>query len=131
MIPDEIEKLARDKKPLPQYSTLPDACYYQTIRGLWDGVRSGRISKDEAHAEKKRILRQYAEFRAAYENCCAVYRAQQDSIRRIGTLRTELHRAESTEDKLRIALRCISIMTGENVTEKMEIEKLEDDVHES
>lgn len=127
MTPDEIEKLARDKKSLPQYSTLPDACYYQTIRSLWDGVRSGRICKEEAHAEKKRLLRQYAEYKASYEKCCAAYKEQQERIRRIGTLRTDLHRAESTEDKLRIAFRCISLMTGENVTEKMEIERLEEE----
>lgn len=130
MTPDEIEKLARDKKPLPQYSTLPDACYYQAIRSLWDGVRSGRICKEEAHAEKKRMLRQYAEFRAAYERYCAAFREQQDNIRRIGTLRTDIAREPDERERLRLCIRAIGAMTGDRVFEKTEIGRLKIDAEE-
>lgn len=124
MTSDEIERLARDGRPLPQYTTLPDACYYETIRALWDAVRSGRITKEEAHSRKRWMLRQYAEYRAGYDNACAVYRKQQDHIRRSELLRAAISKEDDPQEKLRLCLQCIAVMTGDTVLERVELDKI-------
>lgn len=123
---DDMERLARAKKPLPEFTRLPDSCYYWAMRQLYELLRLGKIDRESAGKEKRKLIRQYREFAAVYESSCAVYKEQQEHIRSIGILRTQLHRSKSVEEKLGIALQCISMMTGENVTEKMEIEWMEE-----
>ena len=129
MTTDEIERLARDKKPLPQYTTLPDECYYEAITSLWEKYRAGNIDRAEAHRRKMRLMRRHAEFKACYERCCAVYREQQDNIRNIGTYRTAIGRAEDVRERLRLAILAISAMTGDRVFEKYELKRLEEVQH--
>lgn len=125
MTTDEIEKLARDGKPLPEFTTLPDACYYDAMRMLWERVRKG-LRREQAHAEKMKIRRKYAEFKACYDNACAVYREQQNNIRHIGDLRTRITREPDERERLRLAIRAIGAMTGDVVFEKTQIKRLEE-----
>jgi hypothetical protein len=125
MKPDEIEKLARDGKPLPEFTTLPDACYYDAMQMLWERVRKG-LHREQAHAEKMKIRRKYAEFKACYDNACAVYREQQNNIRHIGDLRTRITREPDERERLRLAIRAIGAMTGDVVFEKTQIKRLEE-----
>lgn len=129
MTAEEIEKLARDRKPLPEFVTLPDCCYYESIAALWENYRLGKIGKDDAHARKMRLIRRYQEFKAVYENCCAVYRQQQDSIRQIGTLRTEIAREPDERERLRLCIQAIGAMTEDKVFLKTELERLEEKEH--
>ena len=98
MTADEIEKLARDRKPLPEHTTLPESCLYETMAGLWDAYRAQHLDRTQAHAAKMRILRQFAEFSASYRKYCEAFREQQDNIRRIGTLRTAIAREKMHYD---------------------------------
>ena len=123
---EEIERLARDNKPLPEFTTLPDACLYETLSALWATYRNGKIGKDDAHARKMRIIRRYKEFTAAYDTCCAVYREQQDNIRKIGTLRTEIAREPDERERLRLCIQAIAVMSGDKVFLKTELERMED-----
>lgn len=125
MTTDEIEKLARDGKPLPEFTTLPDACYYDAMQMLWERVREG-LHREKAHAEKMKIRRRYVEFKACYDNACAVYREQQNNIRRIGDLRTRITREPDERERLRLAIRAIGAMTGDVVFEKTQIKRLEE-----
>ena len=123
---DEIERLARDNKPLPEFTNLPDACYYESITALWATYRNGKIDKDTAHSRKMRIIRRYKEFTAAYDTCCAVYREQQDSIRKLGTLRTEIAREPDERERLRLCIQAIAVMSGDKVFLKTELERMEE-----
>lgn len=127
MTADEIEKLARDRKPLPEFVTLPDACYYEAVTALWETYRLGKLSKDDAHARKMQLIRRYHEFKASYENCCTVYRQQQDNIRKIGTLRTDIAREPDERERLRLCIQVIAAMTGDQVFMKTELVRLEED----
>lgn len=123
---EEIERLARDNKPLPEFTNLPDACLYETLSALWATYRNGKIDKDTAHGRKMRIIRRYKEFTAAYDICCAACREQQNNIRKLGALRTEIHREEDQAARLRLCIRAIAVMTGDKVFEKTELERLEE-----
>lgn len=129
MTVEEIERLARDSKPLPEFTNLPDACLYESLSALWATYRNGKIDKDTAHGRKMRIIRRYMEFTAAYDTCCAVYREQQDNIRKLGTLRTEITREPDERERLRLCIQAIGVMTGDRVFQKTEIERLEDTDH--
>lgn len=126
MTADEIEKLARDRKPLPEHTTLPESCLYETMAGVWDAYRTQRVDREQAHASKMRILRQFAEFSAAYDKYCETFQEQQDNIRRIGTLRTAIARETDERERLRLCIRAIGAMTGDRVFEKTEMERLEE-----
>ena len=128
---EEIERLARDNKPLPEFTNLPDACLYETLSALWATYRNGKIDKDTAHSRKLRIIRRYKEFTAAYDTFCAVYREQQDNIRKIGTLRTDIARETDERERLRLCIQAISVMTGDRVFQKTELERLEEEKHET
>lgn len=123
---EEIERLARDNKPLPEFTNLPDACLYESLSALWSNYRNGKIDKDTAHSSKMRIIRRYKEFTAAYDTFCAVYREQQDNIRKIGTLRTEIAREPDERERLRLCIQAIAVMTGDKVFLKTELERMED-----
>ncbi|MBR2085889.1 MAG: hypothetical protein IJ906_01915, partial [Oscillospiraceae bacterium] len=123
---DEIEKLARDRKPLPEHTTLPESCLYETLAWLWDAYRAQRVDREQAHASKMRILRQFAEFSAAYDKYCETFREQQDNIRRIGTLRTAIVRETDERERLRLCIQAIAAMTGDRVFEKTELRRLEE-----
>ena len=123
MTADEIETLARDKKPLPDFTTLPDACLYETLSALWDSFRAQKIDKDEAHTRKMRLLRRYAEYSAAYENCCKVYREQQDAIRTAGTLLSDIEKAGTVQEVAELSVRLIGTLTGDGSFAERQMKK--------
>ena len=125
MTADEIEMLARDSKPLPQFATLPDACFYEAVTALYENFRTGRVDRQEAHSRKLLLIRRFREFCAVYDASCAAFREQQDNIRRIGTLRTAIARETDERERLRLCIRAIGSMTGDRVFEKTELERLE------
>lgn len=126
MTPDELERLAKNHDALPRYTTLPDSCYYWTMRALWDSLKAGRIDREDASAQKKHLLRQYHEFRAAYDNMCRNYREKQDNILRSDLLRSAVSKSDSFTEKLRYAVEAIGVMTGDTVFVKTELAKLEE-----
>lgn len=123
---NEIERRAMGDSGMPEDVTLPELCYYRTMCSLWQQYRDGRISRDTAAKEKRKVLRLFRETDALCKASLAAYREQQQHIRSIGTLRTELHAAGTAAEKLRIALRMLSLMTGEDVTERVERRETEE-----
>lgn len=121
---EEIERLARDNKPLPEFTALPDACYYDAMRMLWERYKKG-LDREQAHAEKMKIHRRYAEFKACYDHVCAVYREQQENIRKLGDLRTRIAREPDARERLRLCIQAIALMTGDRVFERVELRRLE------
>lgn len=113
MTTDDIERMARDRKPLPTPAKLHEQCYYWTMSGIWSELRGKRMDAHAAAEAKRSALRAFAEFSAAYEVYCAYYRKQQEAIRKIKTARTDILRAETTDEKLRLALEALAAATGD------------------
>lgn len=114
MTTDDIERMARDGRPIPSPATLPDQCYWYTMRGIWADLRAHRLDAKAAAEAKRQALRAYAEYQAAYQVYCAFYARRQDAIRQIGTLRTDILRAGTDREKLRLALRALALVTGDD-----------------
>lgn len=121
----DIEKLAKDHKQCPETANPADLCYYWTMRNVYDGYRAKKVSVDDAKAAKRQAIIQHEQFSVVLSNALIVHKSREAAIHKIGDLRTALHSAGDLDSKYRIALKAITAMTGENVTEKMEAKWLE------
>ena len=87
--------------------------YFSRLRKIYSDYKFGGLDKDTAAKRKAGI---YADYRQDAERdglIGKVYAEYQENIRKAGTLRSEIDKAKTVEDKLRYALECIEAMTGE------------------
>ena len=87
--------------------------YFSRLRKIYSDYKFGGLDKDTAAKRKAGI---YADYRLDAERdglIGKVYAEYQDNIRKAGTLRSDIDKAKTAEDKLRYALECIEAMTGE------------------
>lgn len=125
MTMNEIERLARDSRPLPERTPLPDLCCYEAAAALWMLYRQGAVTREEAHRRKCALAARHAEWSAAVEMVQRLYAQQQDNIRRCGLLRSQIAKTAGRDEKLRLCIEAIGAMTGDTVFVKTENEKLE------
>lgn len=113
MTPKDIEILAHDNRPMPEFSSLTDICLYQAFANLYNRLNLKQIVRDQAKTEKKQILKTYAQIKSENERYIAVCGEYQDNIRKVGTLLSDI---EKSDDAITIALKaceCIQLMIGE------------------
>ena len=87
--------------------------YFSRLRKIYSDYKFGGLDKGTA-AKRKAVI--YAEYRHDAERdglIGKVYAEYQENIRKAGTLRSDIDKAKTVEDKLRYALECIEAMTGE------------------
>ena len=103
-----IEKAAMSGE-MPKLLTIPEKQLFRQLRALYTEYRAGKYTREQARIEKGII---YADFEST-EKLFSVMEEYQLNIRKAGTLRSEIDKAVTAEDKLRYALECIEAMTGE------------------
>ena len=103
-----IEKAAMSGE-MPKLLTIPEKQLFRQLRALYTEYRAGKYTREQARLEKGVI---YADFEST-EKLFSVMEEYQNNIRKAGTLRSDIDKAVTAEDKLRYALECIEAMTGE------------------
>lgn len=103
-----IEKAAMSGE-MPKLLTIPEKQLFRQLRALYTEYRAGKYTREQARIEKSVI---YADFEST-NKLFSVMAEYQNNIRKAGTLRSEIDKAVTVEDKLRYALECIEAMTGE------------------
>ena len=103
-----IEKAAMSGE-MPRLLTIPEKQLFRQLRALYTEYRAGKYTREQARLEKGVI---YADFEST-EKLFSVMEEYQLNIRKAGTLRSDIDKAKTAEDKLRYALECIEAMTGE------------------
>ena len=103
-----IEKAAMSGE-MPKLLTIPEKQLFRQLRALYTEYRAGKYTREQARIEKGII---YADFEST-EKLFSVMVEYQNNIRKAGTLRSEIDKAVTVEDKLRYCLECIEAMTGE------------------
>ena len=101
------DTLDYDRFPAAEYK------YFSRLRKIFSDYKFNGLDKDTAAKRKAEI---YANYRQDAERdglIGRVYAEYQDNIRKAGTLRSEIDKAKTVEDKLRYCLECIEAMTGE------------------
>lgn len=109
----DLEKLAKDHKPIKETTNPVDLCYYWTIRNIYDAVRAKKLTVDEAKKAKAQAIRQHGEFSDAYSKYFGTVREWNENIRKTDGLRADLAKSESVFDALMIAAEIIKAMTGD------------------
>lgn len=121
----EIEKLAKDHKPLKDTASPADLCFYWTMRSVYDCYRQKRLSTDEAKTAKRQAYMMHERFTVTLKNALGANAYREEAIRNTNCVASDLHKLDKLEDKYRRALKVITAVTGENVTENVEVKWLE------
>ena len=103
-----IEKAAMNGE-MPRLLTIPEKQLFRQLRALYTEYRTGKYTREQARIEKGVI---YADFEST-NKLFSVMAEYQNNIRKAGTLRSDIDKAVTVEDKLRYALECIEAMTEE------------------
>lgn len=75
MNPEQIEIEAMRGNPLPGGCGMPEMMLYGTLRAMHQSVRSGQLSREDAHTEKVALLQKYDEWKrweAIYRDTCVM-----------------------------------------------------------
>lgn len=121
----EIEKLAKDHKPLKDTASQADLCFYWTMRSVYDCYRLKRLSNEDAKTAKRQAYMMHERFTVTLKNALSANVYREEAIRNMSCVASELHKADNIEDKYRRALKAITAVSGENVTESVEVKWLE------
>ena len=98
--------------------------YFSRLRKIYSDYKFGGLDKDTA-AKRKAVI--YSDYRQDAERdglIGRVYAEYQLNIRKAGTLRSDIDKAKTVEDKLRYCLECIEAMTGETGFAKRNLKEL-------
>ena len=98
--------------------------YFSRLRKIYSDYKFNGLDKDTAAKRKAGI---YADYRQDAERdglIGRVYAEYQDNIRKAGTLRSDIDKAKTVEDKLKYCLECIEAMTGETGFAKRNLKEL-------
>ena len=121
----ELEKQAMNHKPCDDSANAADLCYYWTMRSVYDSLRVKKLSKDEAKDAKRKAISLHKDFTDYLSRAFGAYKYREDATRALSCVGAELHKADDLESKYRIALKAISAVTGEKVTENTEVRWIE------
>ena len=114
-----IERAAMSGE-MPRLLTIPEKQLFRQLRALYTEYRAGKYTREQARLEKGGI---YADFEST-EKLFSVMEEYQLNIRKAGTLRSDIDKAKTVEDKLRYCLECIEAMTGETGFTKRNLKEL-------
>lgn len=119
---EQIEICAIRGEELDARLSLPEMECFIVLSDLYRRYRCGITAKEDAGREKRKIRTAYEQAKREYVSRSCAYAQYQEDIRNAGTLRQELIRASnagaSDREKLSIALKIITAMTGEDLTER-------------
>ena len=132
----EIDRLAQSVDKLPDIANLGDRYAYHCLREIYDRYLAGKLEKEEAEAERRKLYQAHRLYREQEAAHLAAHQQIQEAVRRAGTLLSEITKGLGVlpaEQLLGVCCRCISAMTGEDtLTRKFEKEYGgKDDDHDS
>ena len=104
-----IQQISRDYSEGIPAKEICEKYGFNSECALYTEYRAGKYTREQARIEKGVI---YSDFEST-EKLFSVMEEYQLNIRKAGTLRSEIDKAKTAEDKLRYALECIEAMTGE------------------
>lgn len=98
--------------------------YFSRLRKIYSDYKFGGLDKDTAAKRKAGIYADYKQDAERDGLIGRVYAEYQENIRKAGTLRSDIDKAVTAEDKLRYCLECIEAMTGETGFTKRNLKEL-------
>lgn len=105
---EEIKRAAIYGKKL-ELLTIPEKQLYRQFEALYIAYIGARYTEESVKVERDIIISEYNE----YVKQRQVLNEYQANIRKAGTIRSDIDKAKTTNEKLRLSLICIELMTGE------------------
>ena len=112
------DTLDYDRFPAAEYK------YFSRLRKIYSDYKFGGLDKDTAAKRKAGIYADYKQDAERDGLIGRVYAEYQGNIRKAGTLRSDIDKAVTAEDKLKYCLECIEAMTGETGFTKRNLKEL-------
>lgn len=72
----ELDRLAKENKPMPERLAMYEQCYYIASRGLYRQYDAGDITLEQAKVEKGHVMKQYQEGKQQWELFISLYEIQ-------------------------------------------------------
>lgn len=72
----ELDRLAKENKPMPERLAMYEQCYYIASRGLYRQYDAKHITLEQAKAEKRHVVEQYQEGKMQWELFINLYEIQ-------------------------------------------------------
>lgn len=72
----ELDRLAKENKPMPERLAMYEQCYYIASRGLYRQYDAGDITLEQAKYEKSHVVKQYQEGKKQWELFIGLYEIQ-------------------------------------------------------
>lgn len=111
---DELFKLVYQNKSIRGMNlNRPELLYYRLLSGLFADYSKNKVNASDASVEKEEIKKAYEAECKQYQKQADILSEYQKNIKRAGTLRAEIYKAQNQEEKLLLVLECIEKMTGE------------------
>lgn len=116
---EEIKRAAIYGEKL-ELLTIPEKQLYRQFEALYIAYIGARYTKESVKVERDIIISEYYE----YVKQLQVLDEYQANIRKAGTIRSDIDKAKTPNEKLRLSLICIELMTGETGFAKRNMDAL-------
>lgn len=103
--------------------TIPEKQLYRQFEALYIAYIGARYTEESVKVERDIIISEYYD----YVKRLQVLDEYQSNIRKAGTVRSDIDKATTPDEKLRLSLLCIELMTGETGFAKRNM----NDLHQS
>ena len=123
----EIELSASQNRKPDIRMTMPERCLYTSLRVLYRQYRSKQLSREDAKAEKLKIIAECTEYEKHYNECCAMYAQYQENIRQCGQILNDIEKSYNVTEIALLACTAISLMTSDRNFIKRQERKLNHD----
>lgn len=118
----EIEVLAQKQAQMPERLDYFEMLAFQMLRGLYTTYQAKKIDLKHAAAEKRAIKKKLEEQQKLAKLEADILNRCSEAIKKSERLRIAINKAESAEEQRKLAIECISLITGD----KMILENLRD-----
>lgn len=110
---EELEKLAAAGRPMPAGLEAPDIMLFQTLAALYLRYRAGALSREQASAEKQKIITAYSKLSGECSRLLTVYKTYQENIRAAGMALSGIEKAQKVTEIALKACEAVGLMTGD------------------
>ncbi len=118
-------EISASQNRMPAISmTMPERCLYTSLRVLYRQYHSKQISRDDAKAEKLKIISECSDYEKNYNEWCAMYAQFQENIRQCGQILNDIERSQDVTEIALLACTAISLMTSDRSFIKRQERKL-------
>ena len=123
----EIELSASQNRKPDIKISLPEKCLYALLRALYKQYHSRQISKEDAKAEKLKIIKECTEYEKHYSKWCGMYAQYQENIRQCGQILNDVEKSKNVTEIALLACTAISLMTNDRNFIKRQERKINHD----